>query len=687
MQGTSENYLTDEEAENFLLSSISTENIRQWSRTYSAGVHLAGDYTHASSIKALWQSYGIPTAISSHQTIIDDPGPETAVRLIDKNDSGKVLFEVSLVEDVLPSDPTSSIGLPAFHGLSCAGRVVAHLVYANFGRPEDFRFLDEHNISVKDCIVLCKYSANLRGLKVRAAQEAGAAGVILYNDPQEDGEYTVANGYLPYPEGPARHPSAIQRGSVSYFSIAAGQFPTDEFTPQIPSVPISYRDAAVLLRALKGDGLDCKNLPSGWQGALPDIEYYTGASSTLVELVNDARRKECKIHNVIGTIEGLSEECVIIGNHHDSWSVGAVDPVSGSAVMNEIARTLGALGQRGWKPRRKIILASWDNEEYGLVGSTTWATLNESYLKENCVAYEATNGGPTLLPVSSPLLTQALFDAAQSVPSPLENSMEVDQDWLFILDGLSDKGHDTVYSDWLQQTELDNPSSSTPRIDTIGTGSDFTIFQHHLGIPSTDVVFSGGKKNAVFQYHSKYDSYLWMEKFGDPGFRKHTAMAQLWGLMTLRIASQATLPFTAGPYAGSLKQGLSNLELLSDINRRELNQVIDRFSEEAARLDQEAEDSRRHPNVFDQNRYLMIDGINKRYMSIEKSFLNEEGLPQRRWYKHMAFGPGLWEGYGGVVFPAIADALLLHDDALIQEAVDATTKVIIKVAKLMGTKI
>ena len=354
MQGVSDNHLTDGDVENFLLSSISRDNIRQWSQTYSAGVHLAGDYAHASSIKVLWQSYGIPAAISSHQTIIDNPGPETAVRLIDKNDGGKVLFEASLVEDVLPSDPTSSIGLPAFHGLSCAGRVVAHLVYANFGRPEDFRLLDEHNISVKNCIVLCKYSANLRGLKVRAAQEAGAAGVILYNDPQEDGEYTIANGYLPYPEGPARHPSAIQRGSVSYFSVAARQFPTDEFTPQIPSMPISYRDAAVLLRALKGNGLHCKNLPSGWEGALPDIEYYTGATSMLVELVNDSQRKECNIHNVIGTIEGLSEECVIIGNHHDSWSVGAVDPVSGSAVMNEIARTLGALCQQGWKPRRKM---------------------------------------------------------------------------------------------------------------------------------------------------------------------------------------------------------------------------------------------------------------------------------------------------------------------------------------------
>jgi N-acetylated-alpha-linked acidic dipeptidase len=343
--------LTKKDAEELFLSSISTANIKQWSKTYSAAVHLAGDYAHASSIKTLWQSYGISTTISSHETILDAPGPGTAVRLIDE---GNLVFTASLVEDVLPTDPTSSIGLPAFHGLSYRGRVIAHLVYANFGRPEDFQFLADHNIDVKNCVVLCKYSANLRGLKVRAAQDAGATGVILYNDPQEDGIYTTTNGYLQYPDGPARHPSAIQRGSVSYFSVAAGQYPTSAFTPQIPSVPISYRDALVLLKALEGHGLGRSDLPPNWQGSLPDIEYCTGRSLMLVDLVNDAQYNECSIHNVIGTIEGTSPECVVIGNHHDSWSAGAVDPVSGSAVMNEIVRTLGILTRRGWKPRRKM---------------------------------------------------------------------------------------------------------------------------------------------------------------------------------------------------------------------------------------------------------------------------------------------------------------------------------------------
>lgn len=353
MSGSDRCSLSETDITDIILSTPSVETLRQWSQIYSASTHLAGDHAHASSISALWRNHGIPTTISRHRTSINHPGPDTAVRLINPQDAS-VAFEASFIEDVLPCDPTSSIGLPAFHGLSHPGRVLANLVYANFGRPEDFRFLEQHGISVQGRIVLCKYSANLRGLKVRAAQEAGAAGVILYNDPQEDGDFTVANGYRPYPDGPARHPSAIQRGSVSFFSIAAGQYPTSDFTPQIPSVPISYRDARRLLEALEGRGMGRHELPLIWQGALPGIEYCTGPTETKVELINDARYFDTEIHNVIGKIEGESVECVILGNHHDSWSAGAVDPISGSAAMNEVARSLGSLLQAGWKPWRTM---------------------------------------------------------------------------------------------------------------------------------------------------------------------------------------------------------------------------------------------------------------------------------------------------------------------------------------------
>jgi N-acetylated-alpha-linked acidic dipeptidase len=251
---------------------------------------------------------------------------------------------------------------------------------------------------------------------------------------------------------------------------------------------------------------------------------------------------------------------------------------------------------------------------------------------------EATNGGPTLLPVSSPLLAQALFEVAREVHSPLDNSLQVDIDWELILQDTSDESGHTVYSDWLHQTKLESPSFNEPRIDTIGTGSDFTIFQHRLGISSADLVFSGGQKDAVFQYHSKYDSFFWMEKFGDPGFRKHEAMAKLWGLLALRLASQAILGFSATSYARQLSKGFSVLDISSDVDYDKLSHVIEVFSEEALKLDREAEKLRLHlkiSNLHESTSCSAINSINNKFRSIERGFLNEEGLPHRHWYKHM----------------------------------------------------
>jgi N-acetylated-alpha-linked acidic dipeptidase len=284
------------------------------------------------------------------------------------NSDSSVLFEASLTEDVLPDDPASSIGPPA----------------------------------VRDSIVLCRYSGSLRGLKVRAAQEAGAAGVILYNDPQEDGLFKSENGFSVFPEGPARHPSVIQRGGVSSLSVGAGPYPEPEFTPHIPSISISFRDARHLLEALRGHGMCRSHLPSGWQGGLPGIGYFSGPSQMLVDLINDTEYIDTKLYNVIGTIKGALSECVVLGNHHDPWSAGCVDPDTGSSAMNEVVNWKGSRSRLGTSQNHvrtqlcisidvypltvRSILASWDGEEYGLLGTTAWATQNSDHLKRNCIA-------------------------------------------------------------------------------------------------------------------------------------------------------------------------------------------------------------------------------------------------------------------------------------------------------------
>lgn len=364
--------LSQEDAERLIVDTPEVEKLRACSKLYSAKPHLAGDLQHAERIRDLWRSYGIPTELVRYDVLQNFP-THSALRL--HGSDGSVVFNASLVEDEVAEDPTSSPqnGLPAFFGFGANGTAHGELVYANFGRLSDFEFLKSQGISVRGKIVICKYSKVFRGLKVRAAEKFGAVGVILYNDPQEDGEYTARNGYEPYPHGPARHPSSIQRGSVDFFSVAVGDPTTPGYpslpgedterrdpkhaVPSIPSLPISLGDAIHFLRALNGQGLRPEELGeagSDWKGMLNDIDYCTGPSKMKVTLESQGDYHYSPIYNVIGTIEGLTNESVVLGNHHDSWCCGAVDPVSGSAAMNEVARGLGGLLDKSWKPYRKM---------------------------------------------------------------------------------------------------------------------------------------------------------------------------------------------------------------------------------------------------------------------------------------------------------------------------------------------
>jgi N-acetylated-alpha-linked acidic dipeptidase len=292
-----------------MLQTPTVDSLRHWSKLYSGEAHLAGDLAHAERIRNLWQSYGIPSELARYDVLQNFP-ISTSLELR-SSPSGKVLFKASLEEDELPEDPTSlrAHGLPAFHGFSANGDVEAPLVYANFGTPEDFETLRRIGVDVKGKIVICKYAKIFRGLKIRAAQEHGAVGVILYNDPQEDGEYTAINGYKHYPHGPARHPSSIQRGSVDYFSVAVGDPTTPGYPslpgedtlrrdphhaiPKIPSIPISFADATPLLMSLNGKGAEPETTSrhtEGWRGEIEGVDYCTGPSEENVFLSSQGKR-------------------------------------------------------------------------------------------------------------------------------------------------------------------------------------------------------------------------------------------------------------------------------------------------------------------------------------------------------------------------------------------------------------
>ena len=435
-----------------------------------------------------------------------------------------------------------------FNGSSGSGDVTGEVVYANYGRLEDYDELAKQKIDLHGKIVVVRYGANFRGVKVYIAEQRGAVGVIIYSDPQDDGYYKGD----PYPNGPWRPETGVQRGSVQYLF----KYPGDPETPGIPSlpdlpdsarvnpdgnqphiisIPLSYKDAAPILQALKGPGV-----PQGWQGALP-FRYHLGPGGVRVHLVSQQDYQRRTIWDVIGKIKGTDdpENWVVVGNHRDAWVYGAVDPNSGTASMLEAVHGVGALLKSGWKPKRSIIFCSWDAEEEGLIGSTEWVEQHAQQLN-NAVAYfnvDVAVSGPDFSASAVPSLKNFMRDISKSVPSPMG---------------------DTVYQEWRANRHGTNEhrASNAPaaqgeevRVSDLGSGSDFTPFLQHIGVPSTDIG-SGGPYGV---YHSVFDNYAWFVMNADPHFVYLQQMARVLGLEAVRMADTDVLPYDYQAYAREVK--------------------------------------------------------------------------------------------------------------------------------------
>ncbi|CAD6890766.1 unnamed protein product [Tilletia laevis] len=603
-----------------------------------------------------------------------------------------------LQEDAFPEDPTSSQGEPQFHGYSASGSVSGPVVYANQGSKKDFERLHALGINTTGTIALVRYGDTFRGLKVRAAHEAGCVATIIYSDPAEDGNFTEANGYKPYPEGPARNPTSVQRGSVMALSILAGDPSTpgkpsyqnatrlepeesDTLAP-IPSIPLSYEEAKVLFEAMKGNGVspDTKELGKHWSGAIPGVEYWTGPSKDIVQLESYQDLQVRKIWNGYAIIPGfIDDEAIVLGNHRDAWTFGAVDPNSGTAAFHEIVAGLGALVKRGWRPLRTIIVASWDAEEYGLVGSTEFGEDFGSWLQENVAMYhnlDVSVAGPSLQVGASPSLFDLFRTAAAELPHPDDGKRNM-----------------TI------EDEM-----------ALGSGSDFTVFLQHLGIASSTIGYSSTGDSPVYHYHSNYDSFAWMDKFGDTTFARHTSIAKLLGLVTLRSASDLFLPINITAYATELQSYLdqaTEIVVKDDklmggsrifgghggadgsggaVDFRPLQKAVEKVQKAARKWEADKSHAQRklehmfhhrhegaaaaadqtksgphHPKHANDPReiYHLIRSVNKRAQSFERGFISTDGLVGREWYKHLGVAPGRWLGYGATTFPGLVEALAL----------------------------
>lgn len=464
----------------------------------------------------------------------------------------ELAWEAQLEEaSAYPDRHPSVVQTLSFHGHSRAGNVSGPLIYANYGSREDFKRLKDQGVDVTGAIVLVRYSGSQgdRGLKVKAAELAGAVGCLIYSDPNEDG-FTKGKAW---PEGPWRPSDSVQRGSVSLMSWVVGDVLTPGYAStsdakrvstddtaglvKIPSLPLAWRDARKLLQSLKRHG---EKVAEEWIGGVPDVEEWWSGNqdSPTVQMINDQVEDERHpIWNVMGKINGIEQNAkqVVVGNHRDAWCFGASDPGSGTAVMLEVIQIFSELVQLGWRPLRTIQFASWDGEQYNLVGSTEWVEDHMDELRRDAIAYlnvGSAVSGKKFRASASPLFQRALLRAIDRTADPSTN--------------------ETLRSIW---------DRSESRLKGVGAGSDCVAFQDLAGTSSIDLSFGGETDDdSSVPHHSCYDSFDWMTRFGDPDFTYHSVLAQIWALLILEVADRPVLPFDFEAYAEAVGAYIRDLE-------------------------------------------------------------------------------------------------------------------------------
>jgi N-acetylated-alpha-linked acidic dipeptidase len=631
-------------------------------KTLTEAPHVAAtpeDHKTAEFVAAKFRAAGLETEIVPYRVLINWP-KVVSVKAYDPD--GHLVMSGPTREHVEgdPYDDDPRIIMP-FNGSSGSGDVTAEVVYANYGRLADYNELAARHIDLKGKIVICRYGANFRGVKVFLAEQRGAAGVLIYSDPQDDGYY---RGDV-WPDGPWRPATGVQRGSVQYLFKYPGDPETPGFAsaldlpesarkspygdqPHIISIPLSYHDAAPILEALKGP-----SVPQGWQGALP-FHYHIGPGGVKVHLVSDQNYERRIIWDVIGTVKGSEYpgDPVILGNHRDAWTFGAVDPNSGTAAMLEAVRGIGALLRTGWRPKRTIIFCSWDAEEEGLMGSTEWVEQHEQML-QNAVAYFNTDvgvSGPNFTASAVPSLKNFVRGVTQSVESPAGG---------------------TVYDQWMtSHPERDERGGSDasagslePRVGDLGSGSDYTPFLQHVGVPSTDV----GSDGPYGVYHSAFDDFAWFTHNADPHFVYLQEMARVFGLEALRMADADVLPYDYETYA----QEIAGYIEAADHKAAGDGMQLDFGTAETAARRLEAAARRAHG--LQAAAAGNLAELNRQLRETEAALIAPDGLPNRPWYKHTIYAPGEYTGYAAVVIPGVNEAIDAKDAPVADQQLEVLT--------------
>ena len=599
----------------------------------------AGSLSVAEYALGLFKEFGLDARIENFEALIPYP-TSRSLELV-----SPVHFEASLKEPAIAQDSYSSNPnqLPSYNAYSAAGDVTAPLVYVNYGIPEDYEYLAKHNIDVKGRIVIARYGKSWRGTKPKIAAEHGAVGCIIYSDPHEDGYFQDDV----YPKGPMRPPDGVQRGSVLDMPVAVGdplspgwasepgskRLSISEATTlmKIPVMPISYADATPLLQNLAGPVA-----PEDWRGAL-GFTYHIGPGPATVHFKLDFDNSTRPLRDVIAMIPGSTypDQWIIYGNHHDAWVNGAHDPLSGASSLLETARTLAELRKQGWQPKRTIVLALWDGEEFGLLGSTEWAEKHQDELARKAVVYinSDTNSKGFMGTSGSHTLEKFMSEVLRDLKDP-ENGKS-------LLDNPRPRRGGS------KPAEPDPPGF---HLGALGAGSDYVAFIDHLGVASLNLGFGGPNLEGV--YHSIYDDPAWFEKFADPGFVYGAALSQVTTTMLLRLANAPLLPFEFGDFAATVRRYVAEIKKQSD-TKVDFQAVL----AELAKMETDAkayEAAAKGAASLDNAR---LRSVNEALYETERALILPKGLPKRDWYRHQIYAPGLYTGYGVKTLPGIREAV------------------------------
>ena len=666
-------------------ANLRAKNIDLFIKEMSAVPHhvgSAGDEANAKYILNKFKSWGYDAEIETFYVLFPTP----VTRLLEM--TGIKKFTASLKEPALKEDATSgqqATQLPVYNCWSADGDVTAELVFVNYGVPADYEKLARMGIDVKGKIVIAKYGQSWRGVKPKVAQEHGAIGCIIYSDPKDDGYF---QGDV-YPKGPYRPAAGAQRGSVMDMPI----YPGDPLTPgigatkdakridrkdaanllKIPVIPISYADALPLLESLEGPVV-----PDAWKGALP-ITYHAGPGKNKVHFKLAFDWQVRPINNVIAKLKGAEfpDEWVIRGNHHDAWVNGAADPLSGQAAMMEEARSVGELVKTGWKPKRTILYCAWDGEEPGLMGSTEWVEFHADELQKKAVLYINSdgNGRGFLDAAGSQALEPAFTEIAKAVNDPETNVTIFDRKLAY-----------DIVSAGSVKAKKEILTAKIFTLPALGSGSDFSPFAQHIGIPSLSLGFGGEDDGG--EYHSIYDSYDLYRRFKDPTFEYGVVLAKTAGRTTLRFADAETLPFDFHNLQTTIGKYTTEVMALADEMRENTSVENQLIKEKYYTIADKVNDPLLPPIAKDEVPFLNFGALqnavaalakttgvlnsiivagtltaekknelNIQLYKAEQALLTKDGLPRRGWYKHAIYAPGFFTGYGVKTLPGIREAL------------------------------